>query len=89
MYQLLKGVRILDLTRLLPGGYASQLLADLGAEVLKVEDPWQGDYLRWMEPYLPGTKESALFWSLNRNKKSLKLNLKSKGGREAFFRLLN
>ncbi len=88
MYQLLKGVRILDLTRLLPGGYASQLLADLGAEVLKVEDPWQGDYLRWMKPYLPGTKESALYWSLNRNKKSLKINLKSKEGREAFFRLL-
>lgn len=88
MYQLLTGVRILDLTRLLPGGYASQLLADLGAEVLKVEDPWQGDYLRWMKPYLPGTKESALYWSLNRNKKSLKLNLKSKEGREAFFRLL-
>lgn len=88
MYQLLSGVRILDLTRLLPGGYASQLLADLGAEVLKVEDPWQGDYLRWLKPYLPGTKESALFWSLNRNKKSLKLNLKSTAGREAFFRLL-
>ncbi|MDA8222350.1 sigma 54-interacting transcriptional regulator [Desulfosporosinus sp.] len=80
MYQLLHGVRILDLTRLLPGGYASQLLADLGAEVLKVEDPWQGDYLRWMKPYIPGTKESALYWSLNRNKKSLKLNLKSPEG---------
>ena len=89
MYQLLNGVRILDLTRLLPGGYASQLLADLGAEVLKVEDPWQGDYLRWMKPYLPGTKESALYWSLNRNKKSLKLNLKSTEGREAFLRLLS
>lgn len=88
MFQLLQGVRILDLTRLLPGGYASQLLADLGAEVLKVEDPWQGDYLRWMKPYLPGTKESALYWSLNRNKKSLKLNLKSKEGQEAFLRLL-
>ncbi|GAB6152078.1 CaiB/BaiF CoA-transferase family protein [Desulfosporosinus burensis] len=88
MYQLLTGVRILDLTRLLPGGYASQLLADLGADVLKVEDPWQGDYLRWMKPYLPGTKDSALYWSLNRNKKSLKLNLKSSAGRQAFFRLL-
>ncbi|KGK89639.1 hypothetical protein DP73_09905 [Desulfosporosinus sp. HMP52] len=89
MYQLLKGVRILDLTRLLPGGYATQLLADLGAEVLKVEDPWQGDYLRWMKPFIPGTKESALYWSLNRNKKSLRLNLKSSAGREAFCRLLS
>lgn len=88
MLQLLNGVRIIDLTRLLPGGYASQFLADLGAEVLKVEDPWQGDYLRWMKPCLPGTKESALFWSLNRNKKSLKLNLKSEAGREIFLRLI-
>lgn len=89
MYQLLNGVRMLDLTRLLPGGYATQLLADLGAEVLKVEDPWQGDYLRWMKPFIPGTKESALYWSLNRNKKSLRLNLKSSAGREAFCRLLS
>ncbi|AET69399.1 putative acyl-CoA transferase/carnitine dehydratase [Desulfosporosinus orientis DSM 765] len=88
MYQLLNGIRILDLTRLLPGGYASQLLADLGAEVLKVEDPWQGDYLRWMKPYLPGTKESALYWALNRNKKSLTLNLKSSDGRKTFLRLV-
>lgn len=89
MYKLLNGMRILDLTRLLPGGYASQLLADLGAEILKVEDPWQGDYLRWMEPYLPGTKDSVLYWSLNRNKKSIKLNLKSPEGRKAFLSLLN
>lgn len=89
MYELLKGMRILDLTRLLPGGYATQLLADLGAEVLKVEDPRQGDYMRWMEPYLPGIEESALFFGLNRNKKSLKLNLKSAEGSEVFLRLLS
>lgn len=89
MYELLKGMRILDLTRLLPGGYATQLLADLGAEVLKVEDPWQGDYMRWMEPYLRGTQESALFFGLNRNKKSLKLNLKSLEGRGIFLKLLD
>lgn len=88
MYKLLTGMKILDLTRLLPGGYATQLLGDLGAEVLKVEDPWQGDYMRWMEPYLPGTQESALYFGLNRNKKSLKLNLKSSEGREVFFKLL-
>lgn len=88
MYELLKGMRILDLTRLLPGGYATQLLGDLGAEVLKIEDPWQGDYMRWMEPHLPGTQESALFFGLNRNKKSMKLNLKSSEGRELFFKLL-
>ena len=88
MYEFLKEMRILDLTRLLPGGYATQLLADLGAEVLKVEDPWQGDYMRWMEPHFPGTKESSLFWGLNRNKKSIKLNLKSEAGKEVFLKLV-
>ena len=88
MYKLLEDMRILDLTRLLPGGYATQLLGDLGAEVLKVEDPWQGDYMRWMEPHFEGTKESALFWGLNRNKKSMKLNLKTSEGREIFFKLI-
>lgn len=88
MYQLLKGMRILDLTRLLPGGYATQLLGDLGADVLKVEDPWQGDYMRWNELYIEGTKESILFWGLNRNKKSIKLNLKSEDGKQVFLKLL-
>lgn len=88
MYQLLQGLKILDLTRLLPGGYATQLLGDLGGEVLKVEDPWQGDYMRWMPPLFPDTKESTLFWGLNRNKKSIKLNLKSEAGREIFYQLL-
>ncbi|NLC76919.1 MAG: CoA transferase [Clostridia bacterium] len=88
MYGLLKGLRVLDLTRLLPGGYATQLLGDLGAEVLKVEDPWQGDYMRWMQPHFPGTKESSLFWGLNRNKKSITLNLKSETGKELFLDLV-
>ncbi|MBO8169831.1 MAG: CoA transferase [Thermoanaerobacteraceae bacterium] len=88
MYQFLKEMRILDLTRLLPGPYATQLLGDLGAEVLKVEDPEVGDYMRWMEPCFPGTRESALFWGLNRNKKSMTLNLKSEAGREIFFKLV-
>lgn len=88
MYTLLKNLRVLDLTRLLPGGYATQLLGDLGAEVLKIEDPWQGDYMRWMPPHFPGTEESSLFWGLNRNKKSMTLNLKSKAGKEIFFELV-
>lgn len=88
MYTLLKNLRILDLTRLLPGGYATQLLGDLGAEVLKIEDPWQGDYMRRMPPHFPGTEESSLFWGLNRNKRSMTLNLKSQAGREIFFNLV-
>jgi len=88
MYRLLQDVKILDLTRLLPGGFATQLLGDLGAEVLKVEDPWQGDYIRWMEPLLPGSRESGFHWALNRNKKSVTLNLKSEEGRDIFFKLL-
>ena len=46
----LEGVRILDLTRLLPGGYVTLLLADLGADVVKVEEPGKGDYIRWTPP---------------------------------------
>ncbi|MCL4516603.1 MAG: CoA transferase [Firmicutes bacterium] len=88
MYRLLQGMHILDLTRLLPGPYATQLLGDLGAEVLKVEDPGQGDYLRWMGPRFEGGGESRLFWGLNRNKRSIRLNLKSEAGRQVFFKLL-
>lgn len=88
MYKLLDGMRILDLTRLLPGGYATQLLGDLGAEVLKVEDPWQGDYMRWEDPHFEGSNESMLFWSLNRNKKSIILNLKNEDDKQVFLKLL-
>ncbi len=88
MYRLLQGMRILDLTRLLPGSYATQFLGDLGAEVLKVEDTGQGDYMRWMGPRFEGGGESRLFWGLNRNKRSVRLNLKSEAGRKVFFKLL-
>ncbi|MFQ6057474.1 MAG: CaiB/BaiF CoA transferase family protein [Anaerolineae bacterium] len=81
----LEGITVLDLSRLLPGPFCSLLLADLGAQVIKVEDPAGGDYLRWMEPFING--ESAPFLALNRNKKSLALNLKSERGREIFLRL--
>jgi crotonobetainyl-CoA:carnitine CoA-transferase CaiB-like acyl-CoA transferase len=89
----LEGLRVLDLTRLLPGGFCTLLLADLGAEVLKVEDPAGGDYIRWLPPYYGGAAErangtaSAYFLGLNRNKSSLKLNLKHPDGREVLLRL--
>ncbi len=83
----LEGVRILDLSRLLPGSYATLLLADLGAEVVKVEDPQGGDYLRWMPP-LAG-RQSGFFHAVNRNKRSLRLDLRKPEGVAAFRRLLS
>jgi len=90
----LEGLRVLDLTRLLPGGFCTLLLADLGAEVLKVEDTAGGDYIRWMPPYYGGEAQqregtgSAYFLALNRNKRSLRLNLKDERGREVLLRLV-
>ena len=86
----LEGVRVLDLSRLLPGGFCSLLLADYGAEVLKVEDTGMGDYVRWAWPqYEDGEKSanSALFLALNRNKRSIRLNLKSDEGRQILLEL--
>jgi crotonobetainyl-CoA:carnitine CoA-transferase CaiB-like acyl-CoA transferase len=86
----LEGVRVLDLSRLLPGGFCSLLLADFGAEVLKVEDTGMGDYIRWSPPFHEGVEESArsaLFLALNRGKRSIRLDLKTDGGREVLLRL--
>jgi alpha-methylacyl-CoA racemase len=74
----LAGLRVLDLSRLLPGGFCSLLLADFGAEVIKVEDMGMGDYVR---------ADAPAFLALNRNKRSIRVDLKSDGGREAFLRL--
>ncbi|MDQ6741479.1 MAG: CoA transferase [Candidatus Dormibacteraeota bacterium] len=82
----LSGVRVLDLTRLLPGAFCSLLLADMGADVVKVEQPGSGDYMRWYPPLVNG--QSALFNALNRNKRSITLNLKSEAGRDLFKQLV-
>jgi alpha-methylacyl-CoA racemase len=87
----LEGIRVLDLSRLLPGGFCSLLLADFGAEVLKVEDTGAGDYIRWAPPYYDGAQDSAksaLFLSLNRNKRSIRIDLKSEAGRQVLLRLV-
>jgi alpha-methylacyl-CoA racemase len=87
----LEGIRVLDLSRLLPGGFCSLLLADFGADVLKVEDTGQGDYIRWAPPYYDGAEDSAksaLFLSLNRNKRSIRIDLKQEAGREVLLRLM-
>lgn len=79
---LLDGIRVLDLTRVLAGPYCGMMLADLGAEVIKVERPVKGDDARQSAPFVNG--ESAYFMNLNRNKKGITLNLKSEEGKEIF-----
>ncbi len=86
----LEDIRVLDLSRLLPGGFCSLLLADFGAEVLKVEDTGMGDYVRWGPPYYEEAEESArsaLFLALNRGKRSIRLDLKKERGKEVLLRL--
>src|SRR2546426_11084741 len=87
MSQPLNGIHILDLSRLLPGAYASQMMADFGADVIKVEEPGSGDYGRYMPPQGPG-EMSLYFLAINRNKRSVTVNLKSAQGREIFLRLV-
>lgn len=90
----LRGIKVLDLSRLLPGPFCSLLLADLGAEVLKVEDTGMGDYVRWTPPYGGGEDAqrrgvaSAQFNALNRNKRSIQLDLKSDAGKEILLKLV-
>jgi alpha-methylacyl-CoA racemase len=82
---------VLDLSRLLPGGYCSLLLADYGADVLKVEDTGLGDYIRWSPPAYDGVEPSAasaLFLSLNRGKRSIRVNLKVREGQDVLLRLV-
>jgi crotonobetainyl-CoA:carnitine CoA-transferase CaiB-like acyl-CoA transferase len=83
---LLQGFKMLDLSRLLPGPYCSLLLADLGMEVLKIEDPEMGDYMRKMGPVRK--EDSGYFLAINRNKKSMRLNLKGPEGKEILYKLI-
>jgi len=87
----LEGLRVLDLSRLLPGGFCSMLLADFGADVIKVEDTGLGDYVRWAPPFYEGVEAgagSALFLSLNRGKRSIRIDLKSPSGKDVLLRLV-
>jgi len=83
----LDGVRVLDLTRLLPGPYATQLLADAGADVVKIEDVSSGDYGRDIGPFTD-RDTGAIFDLVNRGKRSVALDLKSEYGRETFYTLV-
>lgn len=82
---ILENIKVLDLTRLLPGPLLTLFLADLGAKVIKIEDTEQGDYLRWMS--VSGETSDNLFEALNRDKKGIRLNLKTQEGVEIFKRL--
>jgi len=85
--KLLEGLRVLDLSRMLAGPYGSMLLADMGAEVIKVEEPDGGDPMRVMGPPFLPDGESAYFLSINRNKKSMALDLTTPAGRDVFLDL--
>jgi crotonobetainyl-CoA:carnitine CoA-transferase CaiB-like acyl-CoA transferase len=82
----LSGIRVLDLTHVLAGPYCTQILGDLGAEVIKIERPGVGDQTRKMPPYFVN-QQSAYFLAVNRNKKSFTLDLKAPEGKEIFYEL--
>ncbi len=82
----LAGIRVLDLTRVLAGPFCSMILADMGAEVIKIEEPGKGDDTRSWPPFVAG--EATYFMSVNRNKKSVTFNLKSPAARKLFLSLV-
>ena len=87
MAKALEGIKVLDLSRALAGPYCTMMLADMGAEVIKLEMPGRGDDSRsWGPPFIKG--ESAYFMSVNRNKKSLALNMKSEKARAIVQKLI-
>ena len=81
----LEGIKVLDLSTMLPGPFCTMILADFGAEVIKVESPKGGDLFRGSKPLLGDT--GGVFFQVNRNKKSVTLNLKTETGREIFYKL--
>src|ERR1700761_3470167 len=85
----LNAVRVFDLTRVLAGPTCVQMLADLGAEVIKIEKPGEGDETRsFTPPVMPGSGESTYFASTNRNKRSLTLDIATQAGQQLALRLI-
>jgi len=87
MKKVLDGIRVIDLTTFMSGPFASMILGDLGAEIIKVEQPDGGDTSRHIPPYFH-KGESLYYLSLNRNKRSLTLNLATNEGREILYELV-
>ncbi len=91
MEQVLSGIKVLDLTWYIAGPYSTKLLADYGADVIKIEKPGEGDPVRALGPFMeeqPHPEKSGLFLHLNTNKRGITLNLKSATGKEIFLKLL-
>lgn len=87
MAEVLENIRVVDLTQALAGPYCTMLLGDMGADVVKIEQPGRGDQSRgWGPPFVEG--ESTYFLSVNRNKRSVTLNIKSAAGQEALHKLI-
>ena len=86
MKQPLEGIKVLDFSRVLAGPYCTMLLADMGAEVIKIERPGSGDDTRHFGPFQNG--ESGYFMFLNRGKKSVEINLKDPSARESLMELI-
>src|SRR5438552_9896830 len=86
MIPLLKGLRILDLTSVILGPYATQILGDFGAEIIKIEPP-EGDSMRFVAPVMAGMV-SGIFANNNRNKRSVALDLQTEAGRAALMKLI-
>src|SRR5580658_10607204 len=85
----LKGLRVFDLTRVLAGPTCAQMLGDLGAEIIKIERPGAGDDTRgFAPPFMAGTKESAYFVGVNRNKRSVTLDIGQKEGQDIALKLI-
>lgn len=88
MLQPLEGIRVVDLTRVLAGPYCTMMLGDMGAEIIKIEQPGTGDETRgWGPPFAPNS-DSAYFMAINRNKKSITLNLKHEEGKKILKELI-
>jgi Predicted acyl-CoA transferases/carnitine dehydratase len=86
MSGILDGIKVIDMSRLLPGPFCTQMLGDLGADVIKIEEPVAGDYMRWIRSR--GKVNSGLFLAVNRNKRSMKLDVRKVEGKEALLKLV-
>ena len=90
-YRLLDGVKVIEYSHLISAPFCAKILADMGAEVIKIEEPCHGDHSRKLEPFLgdiPGTERSGLFQYLNMNKKGITLNPETATGKKIFYELL-